>query len=336
MPSGKKELTVGEVLREALSTCYSNRSASHLAAKHPSAALRNAHHALSIDPDWARAHYRCGAALLSLGKCEEAVQSLDLCLELDPSDTLATKKLSLATARKLAAAGGSQEPAVVAAEPAPVLPDESRGALMGTDLRVPVGHKPSPEELEALLTKQAAARAPLYPSASTGHTITDGGRQARAALEALGLEKAATAVDVQQIFESAAAGLGSHAGARGPLADWALPEEVIDVDDGDVDADGSLAEQTKKASGTPVFASGLNENQAHAQALAEAYCASAIEQLGGGEKAAAALRAAGVSEHLCSAARAPRDCVAPRPAALASTQCAKDTGGLQSRLRVEK
>ena len=35
-------------------TLYSNRSAAHLAAKHPHAALRNAHHALSIDPNWAR------------------------------------------------------------------------------------------------------------------------------------------------------------------------------------------------------------------------------------------------------------------------------------------
>lgn len=76
---------------------YSNRSASYLAMKEFDKALADGRTAVAHRGDWARAHYRCGAALQALQQVEESRAAFTRCLELDPADEAARLNLFLLT-----------------------------------------------------------------------------------------------------------------------------------------------------------------------------------------------------------------------------------------------
>lgn len=65
---------------------YSNRAAAYLAKGWPDQALLDAQRALSLRPDWSKAHGRKAAALHQLARYPEAIQSWNSGLQIDPKN----------------------------------------------------------------------------------------------------------------------------------------------------------------------------------------------------------------------------------------------------------
>ncbi|KAL4447971.1 hypothetical protein ABPG75_005190 [Micractinium tetrahymenae] len=78
---------------------FANRSAAHLALGLYEAALWDTQKAAALRPEWAKAHYRLGCALLALSQWGEAAAALARCLELEPGAADVPAKLGAARAR---------------------------------------------------------------------------------------------------------------------------------------------------------------------------------------------------------------------------------------------
>eukprot|EP00889_Picochlorum_renovo_P007052 jgi/Picre1/34082/NNA_001557.t1 len=80
-------------------TLFSNRSASYLAIGLLEQALWDAQKSVSLKPDWGKGYYRLGCALESLNNWEAAYTAFSKALELEPNDSVLTKKVSAAKKR---------------------------------------------------------------------------------------------------------------------------------------------------------------------------------------------------------------------------------------------
>jgi stress-induced-phosphoprotein 1 len=67
-------------------TFYSNRCAAYMALDKFTEALRDSEHCIRIQPNWVKGWYRKGAALVSLGRYEEAVMAFKKGVELEPGN----------------------------------------------------------------------------------------------------------------------------------------------------------------------------------------------------------------------------------------------------------
>ena len=74
----------------------SNRSASHARLAQYQAALEDANEAVTLRPDWGKAHGRRGAALLGMGEAAHAVEAYKLGLSHDPSSAILQEGLETA------------------------------------------------------------------------------------------------------------------------------------------------------------------------------------------------------------------------------------------------
>ena len=70
-----------------------NRAAAHHASRDFAAALDDAKTSMSLDPSWAKGHYRAGAALAAMDRHTEAADAFRAGLERDPSNTMLAQGL---------------------------------------------------------------------------------------------------------------------------------------------------------------------------------------------------------------------------------------------------
>ena len=71
-----------------------NRALAHIELGQPTLALEDARAALRAAPDWPKAHFRVGVALLALGRASEAVPTLRYAQVLDGRDPAIASKLA--------------------------------------------------------------------------------------------------------------------------------------------------------------------------------------------------------------------------------------------------
>ncbi|KAH9151097.1 hypothetical protein LEN26_002476, partial [Aphanomyces euteiches] len=71
-------------------TLFGNRSAAHYHLKQFAEAKRDAEKAISIDPTWAKGHFRLGQALAAMGHYEDAAKSFEEAARFKPSDKSST------------------------------------------------------------------------------------------------------------------------------------------------------------------------------------------------------------------------------------------------------
>lgn len=65
---------------------YSNRSAAHAKAQNYEAALEDANQTIALNPTWTKGYSRKGSALAYLGRHDEAIETYNKGLELDPNN----------------------------------------------------------------------------------------------------------------------------------------------------------------------------------------------------------------------------------------------------------
>ena len=148
--------------RKGDAALYSNRAACYLAMRQFSQALSDAQHAVTIEPTWAKARARVGAAQTGLQQHEAASRAYDMALRLDPGNRSYERLLANARRAANTSARGKQPSATAAPDAARVVPDPM----------------PPPSVRSADANHAAAERAPQPSVRGAGVT------QAAAALDA--------------------------------------------------------------------------------------------------------------------------------------------------------
>lgn len=65
---------------------YSNRSAAYAKGNQYDLALKDAEKAIEIKPDWSKAYSRKGTSLAYLGRLDEAIETYEKGLQIDPNN----------------------------------------------------------------------------------------------------------------------------------------------------------------------------------------------------------------------------------------------------------
>ena len=84
-------------LFEIMYKLRANRALAHMELGQPTLALEDARAALRAAPEWPKAHFRVGVALLALGRASEAVPALRYAQVLDGRDPAIASKLEEAS-----------------------------------------------------------------------------------------------------------------------------------------------------------------------------------------------------------------------------------------------
>jgi len=113
-------------------TYYSNRCAAYMGENKFVEALADSEHCVTLHPNWVKGYYRKGAALVSLGRHEEAVRAFKKGLEIEPTNDDLRDKLAEAereakfTVKRFDEQGNALSPAQIAKEEGNVFFRESR------------------------------------------------------------------------------------------------------------------------------------------------------------------------------------------------------------------
>jgi len=114
------------------SAFYSNRAAAYMGENKFDEALADSEHCVTLHPNWVKGYYRKGAALVSLGRHEEAVRAFKKGLEIEPTNDDLREKLAEAereakyTVKRFDEQGNALSPAQIAKEEGNVFFRESK------------------------------------------------------------------------------------------------------------------------------------------------------------------------------------------------------------------